>query len=275
MKNRELGQKNKHKKTGGNKKIFLYFSMFRVRCLQIVVHVLDVFLFVELFEEAFVGLAGILGKCVFLVRPIAERGVFDRDGVFFEGCFDGFEIFGFGINDKHVAVAFDVFGAGVNGEKFDVVDRACLRGGKGDDADILKEIPDRRHLSADFFEDCFDVREGAVFIVGCDKNHHGDVSRSVRFIDNFLYFQTFLGFSRAALDCAVDAVFGHVDGSGTINGKTQTHVHLRITSAFARGDADEFAEFGEDGGALGIGQRLFVFDTRPMRMSGHRDGNRE
>lgn len=253
-------------------KILLSVFRYLFPCLQIVVDILHVFLLVELFEKALVGLAGGVRKDGFLMRAVSDGRVFDHDTVFFERGFDGLERFCVGKEEKIFTVALDVLRPGIDGGKFDFVGGKFLIGRERDDADVLKEISDGGHLPPCLFENGFDVGERAVFVIGGDGNHHGDVSGTVGFVYRLLNLAAFFEFAGSAFDGAINGVFRHIGGSGAINGEAKTHVHLRVTSAFARGNADQFAEFGKYGRPFGVGEGFLVFDTRPMRMSGHRSG---
>jgi hypothetical protein len=75
--------------------------------------------------------------------------------------------------------------------------------------------------------------------------------------------------ARSLLDGTLDVLQRHVLGFGGIDRDAQSRVAVGITAALLGGDRDLADHPGEDGAALGVGNRLLPLDLLPFTMTSH------
>src|SRR5947208_532186 len=114
-----------------------------------------------------------------------------------------------------------------------------------------------------------DLSHGAVAIIGYRIDQKRDAAGTITLISNLFVIDAFL-FTCAAPNRAVYGVVWHVAGFRVRDCFPQARVGVGITTAGTRRHGDLFDELSEELAALGIQRTLLVFDTMPLRMSGHR-----
>jgi hypothetical protein len=93
--------------------------------------------------------------------------------------------------------------------------------------------------------------------------------RSIALIHHLLKGRGILVIPGAAPDRTLDVVFGHVGGTGAVDGQTQSEIGVDVTPAFAGGDGDLSRQTREHVAALCIVGGLLALDRRPLGMSRH------
>src|SRR2546425_13198738 len=99
-----------------------------------------------------------------------------------------------------------------------------------------------------------------------------DATRTITFISD-LFVMHALFFAGAATNRALDRIVRHVTGFGVSYRFAQTSVPIHVAAARAGCDSYLLDEFREQFAALGIERAFLMFDTMPLRMSGHRSRN--
>ena len=195
-------------------------------------------------------------------------------------CFDTFSLdrvqyaficFGRRINLVARFVALEIVGAGIDGERHEGVFVGF--GFIDPDVALLVEHPRHRtrfaHVPAVFRKDVPDLAHGAVAIVRDNLDQHRDAAGAVAFVHDFFDLTAF-EFACALLHRPLDVIGRHVDGLGILDRFPQARIAFRIASANSRGNRDFLDELREHAATLGIEGALFVLNTVPLGMAGHR-----
>src|SRR5690606_37568685 len=109
-------------------------------------------------------------------------------------------------------------------------------------------------------------RAGA--IVGHAIDNDRGAADAVAFVADFFIVGA-ISPARAALDGALDVVFGHVGVGGLIPGHAQPRIAVRVGAAGPRRDGDLTNDFGPELAPLGVLTTLAVLDIGPFAVSGH------
>src|SRR2546423_6244764 len=121
-------------------------------------------------------------------------------------------------------------------------------------------------------KDAPDFRGGAVLVVSRGFNNHGDSTRRVTFIDDFVEMLRFDSFAGPALDRAVDVVVRHALGAGGKDGAAKPGVPVWIAAASFCGNRDLAGELAEERAAFRIDRALEALNLRPLAVSRHEMG---
>src|SRR5690606_4013941 len=109
-------------------------------------------------------------------------------------------------------------------------------------------------------------RTGAV--IGHAIHQNGSAPWAIAFIADFFEVGT-VAIARAALNGALDVVFGHVGGGGFVPGEAQTRIGIRIGPAVPSCHRDFTNNFRPELAAFGILPAFAVLDVCPFTVSGH------
>src|SRR4030095_3346324 len=115
-----------------------------------------------------------------------------------------------------------------------------------------------------------DLTDRPISIVGDDFGNQSNSGGTVSFIKNLFKLPTF-EFAGPFHDRALDVVCRHVQGFGIGNRLSQSRGAFRIPAANSGGNGDFLNELRKGAAAFRVDSRLFVLDTVPLRMAGHRD----
>src|SRR5439155_5378506 len=117
--------------------------------------------------------------------------------------------------------------------------------------------PGLGHVAAEAGEDVADLAGGAVAVVGERVDHDGHPAGTIALVAQLLVRRA-TALTGPALDGTVDIVGRHVDRAGTLDRQPQPEVGRRVTPALLGRHRDLTGHLGEDGPALGVGDRLLV-----------------
>jgi hypothetical protein len=115
-----------------------------------------------------------------------------------------------------------------------------------------------------------DLAYGPVAVVSNDFGDQRDSAGSVPFIHDFLELTAF-EFACPFHYRALDVVGRHVERFGVCYGFPQSRVAFRVSAADPGRNRDFLDEFGKGSTALRVDGCLFVLDTVPLGMAGHKD----
>jgi hypothetical protein len=184
-----------------------------------------------------------------------------------QGLLDGFEHFRGAGHGEGVAVRLDVVGARLHR---DLDELLLLDGGLVHEEQALAlehvgHAPGVSQAAAALVEDPPDLRGRPVAVVGEHVQHHRHAARAEPFVGELLVDHAF-ELARALLDGPLDALLGHVDRAGLVEGVLELQVHVGVAAPRARGEDDHPGDLRERLPLLRVRGALLVLDPRPVGM---------
>ena len=161
--------------------------------------------------------------------------------------------------------AFHVVGARLQGHfhQLLLVDGA----GRDEEQALVVEHPGHAagaaQLAVGKLEDLADFAGRAIAVVGEHFAEDGHAAGAVALVDDFFEVGAFQ-FAGAAFDRPLDVLLGHADGLGVVDGVAEPQVGVGIAAAVLGRDDDRLGQLAPELAALGVDQRLLVFNARPM-----------